>query len=195
MASQVESISDSRRVARTSALELVLPECEKGIGSVILKIDSPQLIEGVRIEPVALWPDDRGYFLEVQRLGQGLGAAFPTDSMQISAAYNYPGSIKAFHYHLRQTDCWAPVVGLLQVALADLRVGSSTYGARNTMYIGALRPWQILIPPGVAHGYKVIGSAPAVLVYLTDRFYDPQDEGRIPYNDPHIQYDWETQYK
>jgi dTDP-4-dehydrorhamnose 3,5-epimerase len=195
MASQVESISDSRRVARTSALELVLPECEKGIGSVILKIDSPQLIEGVRIEPVALWPDDRGYFLEVQRLGQGLGAAFPTDSMQISAAYNYPGSIKAFHYHLRQTDCWAPVVGLLQVALADLRVGSPTYGARNTMYIGALRPWQILIPPGVAHGYKVIGSAPAVLVYLTDRFYDPQDEGRIPYNDPHIQYDWEMQHK
>jgi dTDP-4-dehydrorhamnose 3,5-epimerase len=195
MASQVESISDSRRVARTSALELVLPECEKGIGSVILKIDSPQLIEGVRIEPVALWPDDRGYFLEVQRLGQGLGAAFPTDSMQMSAAYNYPGSIKAFHYHLRQTDCWAPVVGLLQVALADLRVGSPTYGARNTMYIGALRPWQILIPPGVAHGYKVIGSAPAVLVYLTDRFYDPQDEGRIPYDDPHIQYDWETQHK
>jgi len=195
MASQVESISDARRVARTSALELVLPECEKGIGSVILKVDSPQLIEGVRIEPVALWPDDRGYFLEVQRLGQGLGAAFPTDSIQISAAYNYPGSIKAFHYHLRQTDCWAPVVGLLQVALADLRVGSPTYGARNTMYIGALRSWQILIPPGVAHGYKVIGSDPAVLVYLTDRFYDPQDEGRIPYNDPHIQYDWETQHK
>jgi len=47
----------------------------------------------------------------------------------------------------------------------------------------------------VAHGYKVIGSVPAVLVYLTDRFYDPQDEGRIPSNDAHIQYDWETQHK
>ena len=188
-------ISEARRVTRSAGLELVLPECEKGIGAVILKIDSPQLIQGVRIEPVALWPDDRGYFLEVQRLGLGLAAAFPTDSTQISAAYNYPGSIKAFHYHLRQTDCWAPVVGLLQVALVDLRMGSTTYGARNTLYIGALRPWQILIPPGVAHGYKVIGSVPAVLVYLTDRFYDPQDEGRIPHNDPHIQYDWETQHK
>ena len=195
MVTKAELISDARRIAHAPGLELVLPECEKGLGAVILKIDSPQLIEGVRIEPAALWPDDRGYFLEVQRLGQGLAAAFPTGSTQISAAYNYPGSIKAFHYHLRQTDCWAPVVGLLQVALADLRVGSPTYGARNTMYIGALRPWQILIPPGVAHGYKVIGSVPAVLVYLTDRFYDPQDEGRIPYNDPHIQYDWETQHK
>jgi len=140
MATNIEVISEARRVARAGGMELVLPECEKGIGTVILKIDAPQLIDGVRIEPVALWPDDRGYFLEVQRLGKGLAAAFPHASTQISAAYNYPGSIKAFHYHLRQTDCWAPVVGLLQVALVDLRLGSATYGARNTLYLGALRP-------------------------------------------------------
>jgi len=52
-----------------------------------------------------------------------------------------------------------------------------------------------LIPPGVAHGYKVIGTAAALLAYITDRFYDPADEGRIPYDDPKIQYDWETQHK
>ncbi len=27
------------------------------------------------------------------------------------------------------------------------------------------------------------------------KVYDPKDEGRIPYNDPQIQYDWETQHK
>ena len=85
--------------------------------------------------------------------------------------------------------------GMLQVALIDLRLESATFGARNTMYVGALRPWQVLIPPGVAHGYKVIGSEDALLVYLTDRFYDPQDEGRIPYDDDSINYDWETQRK
>ena len=30
---------------------------------------------------------------------------------------------------------------------------------------------------------------------MTDRFYNPQDEGRIVYNDPSINYDWETQRK
>ena len=30
---------------------------------------------------------------------------------------------------------------------------------------------------------------------LTDRFYNPQDEGRIPYDDASINYDWETQRK
>ena len=79
--------------------------------------------------------------------------------------------------------------------LADLRDDSPTYGERNTIYTGTLRPWQILIPPGVAHGYKVIGRDDALLVYLTDRFYNPKDEGRIAYNDPGINYDWETQNK
>jgi dTDP-4-dehydrorhamnose 3,5-epimerase len=87
------------------------------------------------------------------------------------------------------------VKGLLQVALVDLRLGSPTFGARNTLYVGGLRPWQILIPPGVAHGYKVIGKEDSMLVYLTDLFYNPRDEGRIPYNDASIQYDWETQWK
>ena len=65
-----------RQLARSESLKLVLPECSKGIGSVILTPDSPKLIEGVRLQPIALWPDDRGYFLEVQRIGLGLAAHF-----------------------------------------------------------------------------------------------------------------------
>jgi len=178
-----------------SSVEISTPACEKGIGNVILTPDSKDLIAGVRLAPYSVWPDDRGYFLEVTRIGHGLAAEFPKDSTQISAALSYPGTIKAFHFHRHQTDCWVPVQGMFQVALVDLRKDSATSGARNTIYLGVLRPWQLLIPPGVAHGYKVIGADPGFLVYLTDRFYDPQDEGRIPYNDSQIQYDWEMQHK
>ena len=184
-----------RVIASSESLELAYPECAKGIGSVITSPTATDLIEGVRIQPLTIWPDDRGYFLEVQRLGRGLAAQFPPETSQISTAFNYPGTIKAFHYHLHQTDCWTPAVGMLQVALVDLRQGSDTFGARNTIYVGGLRPWQILIPPGVGHGYKVIGKDPAILIYMTDRFYNPQDEGRIPYSDPGIHYDWELQHK
>jgi dTDP-4-dehydrorhamnose 3,5-epimerase len=182
-------------VAEQVLLELTTPTCDKGIGKVILAADSKDLIAGVRIQPQSIWPDDRGYFLEVGRMGLGLISEFQKETTQISAALSYPGTIKAFHFHRRQTDCWVPVQGMLQVALVDLRKTSPTFGTRNTLYVGALRPWQVLIPPGVAHGYKVVGPDPAFLVYVTDRFYDPQDEGRIPYNDPQIQYDWETQHK
>ena len=177
------------------AYELLLPKCEKGIGKIIQSATSKDLIDGVRIQPFPIWPDDRGYFLEVLRVGQGLAADFPLQSTQVSAALSYPGTIKAFHHHLHQTDCWAPSMGMFQVALVDLRKGSPTHGLRNTMYVGALRPWQILIPPGVGHGYKVVGPDAGILVYVTNRLYDPADEGRIAYNDPGINYDWELQHK
>jgi dTDP-4-dehydrorhamnose 3,5-epimerase len=175
--------------------EIRTPACQKGIGDVIARPDAPQLIEGVRILPMALHPDDRGYFLELARFGQGLTAAYPAATTQVSAALTYPGAVKAFHYHREQTDLWTVPAGMVQVALADLRPESPTFGRRNTLYIGELRPWQILIPPGVGHGYKVIGTRPALLVYLTDRLYNPEDEGRIPYNDAGIAYDWELQHK
>jgi dTDP-4-dehydrorhamnose 3,5-epimerase len=176
-------------------LEIALPQCEKGLGKIITTVGSADLIEGVRIQSLPLWPDDRGYFLEVLRVGQGLVAGFPPETTQVAAAYNYPGAIKAFHYHLRQTDCFAPVMGSYQIALVDLRKGSRTFGLRNTIYAGALRPWQILIPRGIGHGYKILGTDPGLLVYATDHFYDPGDEGRLPYDHPGINYDWSTQRK
>jgi dTDP-4-dehydrorhamnose 3,5-epimerase len=184
-----------RIIASSGDVELAYPENPKGIGTVIGRVDSPDLIAGVRVQQYPVFPDDRGFFMEVQRFGQGLAAAFPPEHTQVAAAMNYLGTIKAFHFHLHQTDCWTPVTGLFQVALVDLRVGSPTFGARNTMYLGPMRPWQVLIPAGVAHGYKIIGSQDALLVYMTDQFYNPKDEGRLPYDDPSIHYDWETQKK
>jgi dTDP-4-dehydrorhamnose 3,5-epimerase len=175
--------------------DIQIPVCSRGIGHVITSADSPTLITGVKISPFSMWPDDRGYFLEIARLGRGLVAEYPPETTQVSAALTYPGAIKAFHFHRNQTDVWSVVQGMFQVALVDLRAGSPTFGIKNTLYIGQMRPWQVLIPPGVGHGYKVIGNQPAMLVYLTDRLYNPEDEGRIEYNHPGIQYDWELQHK
>lgn len=195
MSGEATVAAAARMLAGAGDLRLGIPECEKGLGSVILSPNSAELISGVRVEPFPVYPDDRGYFLEVQRMKQGLAAEFPPETTQVSAALNFPGTIKAFHFHLHQTDCWNPVKGMMQVALVDLRLGSPTFGRRNTLYVGTLRPWRVLIPPGVGHGYKVIGSEEAMLVYLTDRLYNPKDEGRIPYDDASIRYDWETQRK
>jgi dTDP-4-dehydrorhamnose 3,5-epimerase len=170
---------------------------QKDIGATILRPDSPDLIAGVEIEVGSIHPDDRGFFSELFRVGATAmtrGLARP-ETLQVSAALSYPGIIKALHYHFEQTDYWAPVQGMFQVVLYDLREGSKTHGVVNTLYVGALRPWRVKIPPGVGHGYKMIGTEPAVLVYLTDRFYNPQDEGRVEFDHPFLNYDWELQHK
>lgn len=177
------------------AASITIPQCDPGLGAIIANPKAGQLIDGVVIGEVAVWPDDRGVFFEIARIGQGLVNHFDPATTQVSATFTYPGAIKAFHYHLHQFDCWVPSSGMLQVALVDLRPDSPTFRVKNTIYIGEHRPWQVLIPPGVAHGYKVIGERRAGLIYVTSRFYNPDDEGRIPYNDPRLSYDWETQHK
>jgi dTDP-4-dehydrorhamnose 3,5-epimerase len=167
------------------------------IGAIIVSPQSPKLIAGVTIEPGVIYPDDRGYFTELFRVGataltEGLRRC---ETVQISVALSYPGTIKALHYHFEQTDYWAPLQGAFQVVLCDLREGSPTHGGVNTFFLGTLRPWRLKIPPGIGHGYKIVGTESATLVYVTDRFYNPDDEGRIPFNHPFLNYDWETQHK
>jgi dTDP-4-dehydrorhamnose 3,5-epimerase len=170
----------------------------KTLGNIIAKPNSPLLIEGVLIEPLQVYPDDRGFFCELARLGKGLASKMLPDDqrkIQVSLTLTYPGTIKAIHYHAEQTDLWAPVSGMVQVFLYDLRRNSSTFGAINTIFAGRFQPWEILIPPGVAHGYKALGVEPIQLIYFTDRHYNPADELRLPYDHRDIAYDWEIQHK
>jgi dTDP-4-dehydrorhamnose 3,5-epimerase len=189
-------VETARLIGERHGLRLgIRPRPGRDTGRLIRQPDSADLIHGVRIEPVRLWPDDRGYFLEVMRQDRGLAGELGSGTLQVSCALSYPGTIKALHYHFEQSDLWAAAEGQLQVCLFDLRTGSPTFGLCNTLFIGTLQPWQVLIPPGVGHGYKVIGPNAAVLVYVTNRFYNPEDEGRLAYNDGDLNYDWETQHK
>ena len=170
----------------------------KTLGKIIAKPNSADLIEGILIEPLQIYPDDRGFFCELARLGKGLASKMVPDEqckIQVSLTLTYPGTIKAIHYHSEQTDLWAPVSGMVQVFLYDLRRNSSTFGAINTIFAGRFQPWEILIPPGVAHGYKALGVEPIQLIYFTDRHYNPADELRLAYDHPDIAYDWDIQHK
>ena len=185
--------------ARNNLNLAIQPRAEKTLGAVISALHSPELISGVALEPLQLFADDRGCFTELARLGRsGIAEKLVPGGdrrIQISLTLTYPGAIKAIHYHFEQTDLWVPVAGMLQVFLYDLRRDSPTFGRINTLFVGKFRPWEILIPPGVAHGYKTLGHEPAQLFYITDRYYNPADEGRLPHDDPAIAYDWETQHK
>lgn len=185
---QIRSLSDDGALA-------VRRRSRQDLGSILVSAQSAERIAGVEIESGQLWPDDRGVFTELFRMGASSLTAGFTGAIQISAALSFPGTIKAIHFHRHQTDLWAPVKGSFQVALFDLRTESPTFGAVNTLYLGEWRPWRLRIPPGVGHGYKVLGEETGLLVYATDHYYDPADEGRLNWNDPDLKYDWETQKK
>ena len=148
------------------------------------------MIEGVQLKTLKKHCDDRGYFMEVIRNDDNIFSQFG----QMSFSKTYPGVIKAFHYHKKQDDLWFFPVRNAQIVLHDIREDSLTYGETNTFYIGEDNPQVILIPIGVAHGYKVLGNTPAIIVYLTTESYDlnEPDEYRIPWNSLGINYNWKT---
>lgn len=108
---------------------------------------------------------------------------------------SYPNVIKAFHYHEKQDDLWFFPSGNTQVVLYDLRKNSPTNGETDVYYMGEENPILLLIPRGVAHGYRVLGEKPAVIIYFTTSSYNAKDpdEKRIPWNSPIISFNWETQ--
>src|SRR5215831_15047077 len=86
-----------------NGLELAIQRASaKSLGKIIARPDSADLISGVRVEPMTLHTDDRGFFAELARLGsKGIAAEMIADSgkqLQISTTLTYPGTIKAIHY-------------------------------------------------------------------------------------------------
>jgi dTDP-4-dehydrorhamnose 3,5-epimerase len=151
------------------------------------------MIKGVVFKKLTKYCDDRGTFMEVLREDDGILERFG----QASASMTYPGVIKAFHYHLEQDDVWYFPVGNAQVVLHDLRETSPTRGVTDVYYMGEENPSILLIPKGVAHGYRVLGHKPAMIVYFTTKAYCPEnpDEYRLPYDDPAIGFDWRTHFR
>lgn len=146
------------------------------------------MIEGVNVKKLNLIPDERGYLMEILRSDDGFYQEF--GQAYITAAY--PGVVKAWHYHKKQTDHFCVVSGMAKVVLHDARGGSPTYGETSEFFMGEQNRMLVTIPPGVYHGYKNIGESTCLLLNIPTELYnyDEPDEFRA---DPHngtIPYDW-----
>jgi len=155
------------------------------------------MIEGVKIKKLNIHQDilDRedskekpGYLMEVLRNDEDLLKKFGQTTFTVA----YQGTIKAFHYHKKQDDLWFVATGKAMVVLHDLREDSPTKGETQVIMAGKDDYKLILIPIGVAHGYKVISQEPVLLFYLTTESYNAEnpDEERIAFDDPKIGFDW-----
>lgn len=144
------------------------------------------MIDGVMTKELVRHPDERGFFEEMIRKSDDF---FAEGFGQVSHSFMVSGVVKAWHVHKTQIDWWYLVRGVIKAALYDMREESKTRKELNEFTIGGESNVVIKIPPGVAHGLKVL-EGPADLVYVTSSIYSKEEEGRIPYNDPAIGYDW-----
>jgi len=146
------------------------------------------VIEGVLIKQLKVIPDERGLLMEMMRDDDPFFRKFG----QVYLSVVYPGAVKGWHYHKKQTDHFVFVKGMAKVVLYDRREGSPTKGEVNEFFMGESNPILLLIPPLVLHGMKGIGTEPAYLVNTPTEHYvhENPDEFRMAPDDPSIPYDW-----
>jgi dTDP-4-dehydrorhamnose 3,5-epimerase len=146
------------------------------------------LIAGFGVRRAKVIPDERG------RLGEILRADDPWFEKfgQVYFTTTYPGVVKAWHYHRRQTDHFYVIQGTVKVALYDGREGSPTRGTVHELYLGEHCPGLVRIPPGVQHGWMCVSQVEALVVNIVSEPYNYKspDEFRTHPHDNDIPYDW-----
>jgi dTDP-4-dehydrorhamnose 3,5-epimerase len=147
------------------------------------------MIDGVATKKLRVIPDERGRLMEILRADDQLFSRFG----QVYVTTAYPGVVKAWHYHKKQTDHFAVVKGMAKLVLYDDRDGSPTKGDINEFFIGEHNPVLVRIPALVLHGFQCVSEEEAICINLPTEVYnyDQPDEFRV---DPHqndIPYAWE----
>ena len=156
-------------------------------GGVIIT-GSGAVIDGVAARRANVFPDERG------RLGEIIRADDPWFEKfgQVYCTTTYPGVVKAWHFHKKQTDHFYVIKGTVKIALYDEREDSPTHGIVNQLYLGEHCPGLLRIPTGVQHGWMCVGQKEAYILNVASEMYNREkpDEFRTHPHDNHIPYDW-----
>ena len=148
-------------------------------------------IEGVFIAEPAVFPDERGYFMETYNENdfkeEGIDLTFVQDNQSKSSK----GVLRGLHFQKTQPQgkLVRVISGEVFDVAVDLRKASRTYGKWIGVRLSAENKKQFFIPKGFAHGFVVL-SDEAEFVYKCTDFYKGDDEGGILWNDPDIGIEW-----
>lgn len=141
------------------------------------------MLKGIRIKPIARFPDDRGFFCEVMR--RDWKDLFEEDVIvQANFSFTYPDIVRAWHRHLRgQVDYFLALKGCIKIGAFDDEAKEV-----NEIISSALSLQVVRMPGHYWHGFKALGDEPAMLLYFTTNLFDKAkpDEERRAWNDPTI---------
>lgn len=136
--------------------------------------------------------DKRGLFLEKYKdsLLKEMGVE---GFVQVNHSRSKPKVIRGLHYqHSPEQGKFVSVIkGDIWDVILDLRVGSPSFGT----YLGwplneSISMW---VPPGFAHGFCVLGSEPADVVYSVTATWNQDGESGIRWNTPYAAKDKDGQ--
>lgn len=149
-------------------------------------------IEGLLIIEPRVFRDERGYFFETFSLREFQKEVGKTEFVQDNESKSSFGVIRGLHYQkppYTQAKLVRVVKGCVLDVAVDIRKGSATFGRHVSVELSDENKRQFFIPRGFAHGFAVL-SEEVIFQYKCDRYYAPDYEGGIRFDDPVLGIDW-----
>ena len=144
----------------------------------------------ILIEPV-VFPDQRGFFMELYKRTDYLANNIPYDFVQVNMSFSRRGVVRGLHYQLKpmeQGKLVTVIKGRIVDVAVDIRKGSPWFGKYIMVELSADEPKLLWIPPGFAHGFQALEDS--IVLYLVTKEYSPQHERCIAWNDPDLNIPW-----
>lgn len=148
-------------------------------------------IEGLTLVEPKVFTDSRGYFAETYCKRDfeqgGITAIFVQDNQSFSRK----NVIRGLHFQKKypQGKLVRVLSGAVYDVAVDLRPGSKTFGKWFGVELSSQNRLQLYIPEGFAHGFQALSDG-AEFAYKCTRYYEPEDEGGIRWDDPEIGIVW-----
>jgi len=148
-------------------------------------------LPGVFVLEPRVFGDERGFFLESYNEREmselGITLRFVQDNHSCSGR----NVLRGLHYQVKQTQgkLVRAVTGEILDLAVDLRRSSPTFGRCEAVLLSEDNKRMLWIPPGLAHGFRVVSEKANVLYKATD-YYAPEHERTLAWDDPELKIDW-----
>ncbi len=144
----------------------------------------------VELRPT-VFSDRRSFFLETYHQAKLAALGIRDHFVQDDHSSSARGTLRGLHYQLRhpQAKICRVVQGAALDIVADIRVGSPSFGEWITVRLCAEEQNQIVVLKGLAHGFLALTDNVQFLHKCSD-FYDPKDERGILWSDADLNISW-----
>jgi dTDP-4-dehydrorhamnose 3,5-epimerase len=156
-----------------------------------MKVTKTSLAGVLILEPRA-FGDERGFFLESYNENTMAEAGIREHFVQDNHSFSTRNVLRGLHYQVQRPQGKLVRVAsgeILDVAV-DLQRSSPSFGKWEAVRLSGENKRMLWIPPGFAHGFRVISGSAHVLYKTTD-FYFPEFEHTLVWNDPDLKVDWQ----
>jgi dTDP-4-dehydrorhamnose 3,5-epimerase len=126
-------------------------------------------IQDVVVYPIRKFVDERGWLAELFRHDELEEEFYPTMAY---ISLTEPDTQRGPHEHVDQADLFCFIgPSNFKLRLWDNREDSPTYNYVMTMFVGADNHQAVIVPKGVVHAYKNVGSEKGMVINCPNQLY------------------------